>query len=327
MTVQAKQLLLNDIQEGLDEYMPRLQSNRVMVTVNDKLSNYDVEEIKGGYEAKNDELLKAFLQAKAIEGRSPKTIDRYSYMLEKSLNDIGVPVKRITVFHIRSYLMKEKERGLMDTSLEGVRSIFSTFFGWLWKEGLIDHNPVANIGSIKSLQQVRIPFSALEMELIKQSCRTARERAIVSFLRATGCRIGEVCKLNRDSIDFESREVKVLGKGNKERIVYFDQITAMELKRYFSGRKDSDQCLFCGIRGRYSEQGFRAMLKQLEGRSGVPNIHPHRFRRTLATDLILKGMPIQEVAYILGHSNINTTLKYVTISKVQVKNAYNKYIN
>lgn len=325
MSIQAKQLLTKDIKEHFDEFLLKADSEKAIETVNTALANYDVEEVDGGYDAESKELLTAYLQAKEIEGRSQKTLNRYSYMLEKMITGIGAPITKVTVFHVRTYLMSERKRGLSDASLEGVRSIMSAFFGWLLKEGLIKLNPMANIGTIKCQKQVKEPFSRLEIELIKQACETCRERAIVSFLQSTGCRIGEVCRLDKEDIDLQTFECKVLGKGNKERIVYFSPVTAMELERYFKERTDSDPCLFAGVKGRLTEQGMRAFLKRIEKRCGVPNIHPHRFRRTLATNLIDRGMAIQEVAYILGHDNLNTTMKYVYIEQSNVKSAYQRY--
>lgn len=325
MSIQAKQLLTKDIKEHFDEFLLKADAEKAIETVNTALANYDVEEVDGGYDAESKELLTAYLQAKEIEGRSQKTLNRYSYMLEKMITGIGAPITKVTVFHVRTYLMSERKRGLSDASLEGVRSIMSAFFGWLLKEGLIKLNPMANIGTIKCQKQVKEPFSRLEIELIKQACETCRERAIVSFLQSTGCRIGEVCRLDKEDIDLQTFECKVLGKGNKERIVYFSPVTAMELERYFKERTDSDPCLFAGIKGRLTEQGMRAFLKRIEKRCGVPNIHPHRFRRTLATNLIDRGMAIQEVAYILGHDNLNTTMKYVYIEQSNVKSAYQRY--
>lgn len=327
MSIQAKQVFLKDVKENVDDFLTQKEALKVIDAVNEVLVNYEVEEAQGAYDSASNDLIQAFLDAKEIEGRSSKTLNRYSYMLQKAAQGMGVPIPKVTVFHVRSYLMSEKKRGLSDQSLEGVRSILSSFFSWLFTEGLIKANPVANIGSIKCQKQIKKPFSALELEQIKQACGTDKERALITFLRSTGCRVGEVCRLDRDSVDFAHMECKVLGKGNKERIVYFDSITAMELNKYLSGRKDSDPCLFRSIYGRLTEQGVRYILKDLEERSGVENVHPHRFRRTLATNLIDRGMPIQEVAYILGHDNINTTMKYVYIEKTNVENAYRKYTN
>jgi len=222
--------------------------------------------------------------------------------------------------------MAEKERGISNGTLDGIRSTLSSYFGWLQKEGLIEKNPCGNLGTIKCAKVVRQPYSSEDLERLKEGCKTLRDKAIVSFLLSTGCRISEVCGLNRDDIHFDTLECKVLGKGNKERIVYLDAVSAMFVKRYLNGRKDDNPALFVGkFKERLEPGGTRIMLKALERRTGVENIHPHRFRRTLATNLISRGMAIQEVAAILGHERIDTTMKYVCLDKSAVKNSYRKY--
>lgn len=202
----------------------------------------------------------------------------------------------------------------------------SSFFGWLQKEGLIPANPCANLGAIKCAKVVREPYSATDIERLKEACSSLRDRAIIMFLLSSGCRISEVCGLNRNDIDMASAECTVLGKGNKERVVYLDSVALMLLRRYLASRKDAHNALFVGLRGeRLQPGGVRAMLKQLEAKTGVPNVHPHRFRRTLATNLIARGMPIQEVAAILGHDKLDTTMKYVYLEKSNIKNSFAKY--
>lgn len=296
-----------------------------MADLKSTLDGYDVEMIGADHVAADDDILKAFINAKVVEGRSDKTVNRYSYMLEKFINSVGIPAEKMTAEHIRAFLVAERERGLSGRSLEGLRQIISSFFGWALKEGLIKKNPMGNIGAIKFKKEIKLPFSELEMEKIKFGCEDERERAIIYFLEATGCRVGEVCALKKDAIDFQSREVKVLGKGNKERIVYISELAASIVKAYLNKRTDDYDGLFVGQNGNLTPSGVRNILNGIEERSGVENVHPHRFRRTLATKLIDRGMPIQEVAFILGHSNINTTMTYVFVDKVNVKNAYDKY--
>lgn len=326
MSIGAKQTLLSDIKTEVGEFLTVHDTEQVVEVVDNALVNYDViEQVRGEIDQSSSDLLQVFLDAKTIEGRSIKTINRYKYIIERALLEINVPVQKITVFHLRRYLMQLKETGLSDSSTEGVRSILSSFFGWLWKDGLLKQNPMANIAPIKCKKEVRLPFSSLDLELIKQACKNDRERALVQFLLSTGCRVGEVCALDISNVDFDLCECKVLGKGNKERIVYIDPVAKLLLKRYLDGRTDNDPCLFRSIFGRITEQGVRAILKKLEERSGVENVHPHRFRRTLATNLIDRGMPIQEVAHILGHDKIDTTMKYVYIEQSNVKSSYRKY--
>lgn len=325
MTIQAKQQLLQDIEDDVGEYLTAVNTKRVLSSINTQLDNYNVEDIRRNFSGGDDDILKTYLEAKSVEGRSAKTINRYSYILEHMISAIGKPVRQITSMDVRAYLAAEKGRGLSGRSLEGMRQAMSAFFNWSQREGLITKNPMGNIGSIKFTKDIKTPFSPLEIEQLKAACKDDRDTAMVNFLLTTGCRVGEVCKLTKDDVDFQRLELKVLGKGDKERIVYLTEVAAAALKKYLKNRKHDGPYLFMTQRGPLSEQDCRHFLKQLEARSGVPNVHPHRFRRTLATHLIDRGMPIQEVAYILGHSKIDTTMTYVYIDKMNVKNAYRKY--
>ena len=222
--------------------------------------------------------------------------------------------------------MDEKKKGLQDSSIEGVRCVLSSFFSWSWKEGLLKNNPCANIGAVKCQKKIRLPFSAVDIEKLKKACKSQRDKALVCFLLSTGARISEVCALNRDAISYDLLECTVLGKGNKERTVYIDEVTAMELRAYMSARKDNSPALFAG-KGteRMTPHGVREMLTDLGAAAGVENVHPHRFRRTLATHLIDRGMAVQDVAYILGHEKLDMTMKYIFINANNVKSAYRRF--
>ena len=324
MSVSAKKNLTHDIEEGVGDYLTVTLTRKVSKTVEEALQKYDVEEIASG--EVNTDLLEAFINAKKVEGRSPKTLERYSYILEKVIRGIGKPVERIDTNDLRMYMADEKARGISDRSLEGLRCVCSSFFSWLTMEKLIQTNPANNIGSVKYRKKARKPYSQAEMERLKRACRTLQERTIISFLLCTGARIGEVVTLNKTDINLDKQEVKLLGKGNKERTAFIDDVTADLLRELFESRKDDDPALFLGKRGRYEPGGIRALLNQIGDRAGVENVHPHRFRRTLATNLINHGMPIQNVAFILGHSNINTTMTYVFIDKANVENEYRRYM-
>lgn len=326
MTVSTKQAFVEDVALDIGDFLTVTQTNKVSEVIEEKLIGYELTERNTEVDSDSLDLLKIFLDSKRIEGRSEKTIDRYSYILERMIREIGTPVNKMTVFHLRGYLMDLKNQGLQASSLEGIRSVMSSYFGWLWKENLIPTNPCANIGSIKSQKKIRHPYSAVDIQKLKDGCKSQRDKAIISFLLSTGARISEVCSLNRDDIDFTALECTVLGKGNKQRTVYLDEVTAMELNNYLERRTDKSWALFSG-KGteRMTPHGVRKMLDDLGKATGVENVHPHRFRRTLATNLINHGMPIQEVAMILGHENINTTMKYVYLDKNNVKNSYKKY--
>lgn len=328
MPLLDKKLYLADLEARLNDFVPANEVRRIIEQAADALLTYDVTTIPtgGGTPDDSDNLLKLFLDAKTIEGRSSGTIAHYRYVLGRLKEDMNVPFTKITVHHLRSWLMAEKERGIALRTLEGNRYVFTSFFGWCWKEELISKNPATNLSPIKQQKTIRKPYFSVEIEKLKESANSTRDLAIISFLISTGCRISEVCALNVLDVDFRSRSVKVLGKGNKERLVYLDDVCVMYLERYFRERNDDHEALFLGKgTDRMTPHGVRAMLKRLEAKSGVENVHPHRFRRTLATNLINHGMPIQEVAAVLGHDKIDTTMRYVYIDQHNVENAYRKY--
>lgn len=325
MSLEAKQNLTSKMEKALS-ILPAATVLEVILILTEILDGFEVEQItQDKDEATGEEFLNAFLAAKQIEGRSHKTIERYKYIIRKLLAAVKVPVRDITIYHVRTYLMNEKKRGIADRTLEGNRSIFSSLFGWLAQEGLIARNPVGNIGTVKYIKKVRKPLSAVDLARLREACKTPRDLAMINFLLSTGCRISEACALNRD-IDYKSGEITVLGKGAKERKVYVDDVTIMTLDRYLQGRTDQDPALFVG-RGakRIQPGGVRLVLSKIGSAAGVENVHPHRFRRTLATNLISRGMSIQEVAAILGHDNINTTMQYVYLEQSAIKSSYHKF--
>lgn len=330
MTMAAKQQLVTEVRDDIGEFLTYRQTTQVSDILLDRLCGYEVEQTQIGIIDSNSmDLLQAYLDAKAIQGLSAGTLEGYRYANERMIKGVGVPVPKITVSHLRNYLMQEKGRGISDRTLENDRSKYSAFFGWLLNEGLIRTNPCANVGTIKYIKKLRQPYSPVELEKLRQGAKNTRDKAIICFLLSTGTRISEATRLNQEDIDFHDLECKVLGKGNKERTVYIDEVTAMVLKQYFSIRTDDSPALFGGVRrnrtDRISPHGVRDMLKKLGQRVEVENVHPHRFRRTLATTLIHHGMPIQEVAAILGHANINTTMTYVTINQESVKSSYRRF--
>lgn len=325
MSIEAKKMFSNSMHEKLKTILTVSQMNDVLSTLSDELNMYNLEATEQNI-TRNYDLLEAYVSSKRVEGRSENTLVRYEYVLNKIMAQIGIPESQVTVFHLRKFLCEEKNRGISDSTLEGYRSILCSYFGWLHRECLIPNNPCDNLGVIKCPKVVRLPFTDVDIERLKQSCWNIRDKALICFLLSTGCRIGEVIKLNRDDVDYQGMQCKVIGKGNKERIVYIDNITRMHLKKYMSSRNDSSEALFSG-RGsdRLTAGGVRKMLKSVEQISGVENVHPHRFRRTLATNLINRGMPIQEVAKILGHDRLDTTMKYIYIDDASIKAAYKKY--
>lgn len=327
MSITAKQHLLKQVRNELGDVLTAINLEVALDALNDILSMYEVDGLAdGAVDGEANDFLQAFMDAKKIEGRSEKTLEHYRYIINKLMQELNTPIRQITVFHLRRYLMEQRNRGIADKTIEGIRSVMCSYFGWLQKEGLLQDNPCSNLAPIKCAKKVRVPYTEVDIEQLKEACDCNRDKAIVSFLLSTGCRISEVCALNRNDIDFQTLECTVVGKGNKERPVFVDDVTAMLLHRYFAERKDDSVALFAG-KGteRMTPGGVRAILKRVSQKASVANVHPHRFRRTLATNLINHGMQIQEVASILGHEKLDTTMKYVYIDKTNVKNAYRKY--
>lgn len=326
MALEAKATLLNEMERELSKLLTATDMSKTLSVLADSLARYDVKRIENIDGNFSDDLLDAFLSALTVEGKSPKTMERYKYIIGRMMKSVQTPIRDITVYHLRRYLAEEKARGISDRTLEGTRQVFSSFFNWLQRENLIQTNPTANLGAIKYQKKQKDIYSDIDMERMKFGCKSLRDRAIVYFLKATGCRISEMCSLNRDDIDFVAKECKVLGKGNKERTVYLDQVSAMTLQNYLNERTDDYPALFIGRRSeRMKPGGIRKMLVQLGVDSNVSHVHPHKFRRTMATTLIKHGMPIQEVAAVLGHDKLDTTMQYVVLDKSDIKAAYQKY--
>ena len=326
MGYQDKAGLLNQLEKRMSAEMIADQMNMALRIVADVMEGFEVEEKARLAEAQEDDLLESFLAAMRVQGRSVKTIDRYRYIIERMMQHARVSTRRITVYHLRGYIASEKDRGICDGTLEGYRAIFSAYFHWLQRESLIERDPTANLGTIKKPKKQKQIYSEVDVELLKSTCGNARDRAIVTFLGATGCRISEAVELDRDQVDLQNLECVVHGKGDKERMVYLDPVAGMLLREYLDERTDNCKALFIGQHGeRLQAGGVRAMLNRVAEAAGVEHVHPHKFRRTLATTLTKHGMPIQEVAAILGHEKLDTTMQYVVLDNETTKNAYKRY--
>lgn len=327
MSVAAKQTFIKSICKTLGDTVTVNQLEEIETALNIELAGYEMERIDLGVaDSDTDDFLDAFLSAKELEGRSAGTLRLYSSILSRFFDEAHTPIRQITVFHLRAHLQREKARGIADKTLEGQRSILCSFFGWCHKEGMLPSNPTANLAPIKCAKVVRLPFTDVEIEKIREACSSSRDKALVMFLLATGCRISEAISLNRDDIDFRTGKCVVLGKGAKERPVYLTDVASMYLARYLAERKDDNPALFSTRQNtRITTNAVRRMLHEAATTAGVDNVHPHRFRRTLATNLIAHGMPIQEVAAVLGHDKIDTTMTYVYMSNDDIQNNYKKY--
>jgi site-specific recombinase XerD len=325
MAIEAKAVLLSSLSARLSPIVTAESRDRVLECVAQLLDGFNVE-VRSDAALQQDDLLDAYISALQVEGKSAKTIERYRYILTRTLETLGVPVRGVNVYHLRRYLADEKARGISDRTLEGYRQVFSAFFNWLQREGLIQQNPTANLGPIKYAKKIKTTYSAVDMERMKLACTSKRDKAIICFLAATGCRITEMTELNRDDVDLSNLECTVFGKGSKERTVYLDAVAGMVLREYLDERTDDLPALFIGKgTDRITPHGVRFMMTKLQNKCMVDHVHPHKFRTTRATDLIRHGMPIQEVAAILGHEKLDTTMKYVVLDKTDIKNSYRKY--
>lgn len=274
--------------------------------------------------------LQEFLDVKALEGCSKATIENYRFNLNKFLLGVGKDPTQMVTQDIRKYLADYKrERGVSNTTLDNMRRVFQSFFSWLHKEGYVLKDPCAAVNKIKADKIIKNPYSDEEMELMREAAKNLREKAIIEVLYSTGMRVGELEKLNKDDIDFVNGKAIVFGKGAKEREVYFNVKAQLALKKYLENRNDTNEALFVGLQSPYNRlkvSTYEKILRELGGRCGV-HCHPHRFRRTCATILLNKGMPIQEVSKVLGHAKLETTMIYCEIDQQSVATNHRKYMN
>lgn len=327
MAMIDKQILVKEVEKALYDKLTAKDINTVATALMNRLAVYELKRTEESKTAgDSEELLSGFLDAKRLSGCSEKTLTRYRYVIGRMLESVKVPIREITVYHLRGYLMDEKKRGIKDSTLNGNRQVYNSMFSWLKREGMIPINPCANLETIRKKREMRKPFSDVEIERLKEACTRLRDKAIITFLLSTGCRISEACDLNVEDIDLQNMECTVLGKGNKERKVYLNPVAELHLEDYLDERGKKEGPLFTGKGSeRLQPGGVRTMLKKVAERAGVENVHPHRFRRTLATNLIKRGMTIQEVARVLGHEKIDTTMRYIYLDDRDVKNNHMKY--
>ena len=249
MAIDAKQTMLSQIENGCADIVTARDMPRILKVINDVLEGFSVTQtVREEWTAGEDDLLSSFVASLKISGRSDKTIARYTYVIGRFMAFAKVRTRSVNVYHIRLWLAAEKERGIQDSTLEGSRQVLSSYFGWLHREGLIERNPMGNVGTIKVPKKLKKTYSGVDLERLNQACECIRDRAILHFLRATGCRISEMTELNRDAVDLERLECVVHGKGNKERKVYLDDVAGEILREYLISRDDHEEALFIGRR-------------------------------------------------------------------------------
>ena len=282
-------------------------------------------------EESNEELLRSFLSAKQGEGCSTPTIRYYGSMIQQLYKTMPKRVTTYTTEDIRAYLaVFQRKRKASRVTVDNVRRIFSSFFAWLEEEDYIIKSPVRRIHKVKTGAQVKEVLSDESLENLRDICKEARDLAIIDLLSSTGMRVGELVKLNRDDINFNERECLVYGKGNKERIVYFNARAKIHLQEYLNSRRDKNKALFVSLakpHRRLQISGVEVRLRKIGKEAKIPRVHPHKFRRTLATMAIDKGMPVEQVQKLLGHVKIDTTMHYAMVSQNNVKISHRKFLS
>ena len=323
--------LIADVMQRMLPYLDNAQMKQLEQAMENVLQNYEITGINTGFaEEDNKTLLDAFLSSKRIEGCSEKTLKYYRTTLETMLASLGKNVRRVFTEDLRNYLTEYQNRNQCSkVSIDNIRRILSSFFAWLEDEDYIVKSPVRRIHKVKTATCIKETYTDEDLERMRDNCENLRDLAIIDMLASTGMRIGEMVLLNRRDINFNERECVVFGKGDKERVVYFDARTKLHLQEYLEGRQDKNPALFVSLKAPYERVkigGIETRLREIGKKLNIIKVHPHKFRRTLATMAIDKGMPIEQLQRLLGHQRIDTTLQYAMIKQSNVKIAHKKYI-
>ena len=315
-------IILSDMSDYLNIAQMKLLQESLVKRLEYEINNDKIVE--------NNKYLTMYLSAKQVEGCSVRTLSYYQSTVEKMLSMIEAPIRKITTEIIRDYLKRyQLINNCSRTTVDNIRRNLSSFFSWLEEENHILKNPVRRIKKIKVKTTIKEIISDEQIEVMRDACTNKRDLAIVEMLYSTGIRVGELAKLDIKDINFSERECIVYGKGDKERKVYFDAKTKLHLKQYLDERKDGSQALFVTLNKPFERiqiSGIEIRIRNLGRSLGYTNIHPHKFRRTMATRAIDKGMPIEQVQQLLGHQQIDTTMKYAMVNQSNVKNSHKKFI-
>lgn len=329
-----KEEMRNRIIQGMMTVLDNAQMGRLLDVLDCALLGYEIQKTncvgEEDIEQENAKILDAFIAAKNIEGCSEKSMKYYRTTIETMFAVVGKGVLHITTDDLREYLTKyQEEKRASKVTIDNIRRILSSFFSWLEDEDYILKSPVRRIHKVKAASIVKETYSDEALEKMRDNCDNLRDLALIDILASTGMRVGELVLLNREDINFVERECIVFGKGNKERLVYFDARTKIHLQNYLDSRTDKNTALFVSLKAPYDRLnigGIEVRLREMGKRLNIPKMHPHKFRRTLATTAIDKGMPIEQVQQLLGHQKIDTTMHYAMVKQQNVKLAHRKYI-
>ena len=325
-----KQDLIKDVIQGMLPYLNNAQNEKLQEVLRYTLAKYEVTENQNKEKYSEQNYVELFLSAKRIEGCSEKSLKYYKATIEAMLDELKKDVKHIVTDDIRGYLTEYQEKKKSSkVTIDNIRRILSSFFSWLEDEDYIIKSPVRRIHRIKAASTIKETYTDEQLESMRDNCDNPRDLALIDILASTGMRVGELVLLNKEDISFDERECIVFGKGDKERMVYFDARTKIHLQNYLDSRSDSNEALFVSLKAPYNRMkigGIELRLREIGKKLNIEKVHPHKFRRTLATVAIDKGMPIEQLQKLLGHQRIDTTLQYAMVKQSNVKNAHRKYI-
>lgn len=327
-----KQKIISEVMQQMLPHLDNAQLKQLKQVMEQTLFHYDVSETVCGQEEDNsNELISMFIAAKRIEGCSEKTLKYYQTTIDTMVTTLDKGVQHILTEDLRLYLTEYQNKNQSSrVTIDNIRRILSSFFSWLEDEDYIIKSPVRRIHKVKTVSIIKETYSDEELEQMRDNCDEIRDLAMIDMLASTGMRVGEMVLLNRDDINFTERECVVFGKGDKERIVYFDARAKLHLQEYLDSRTDENPALFVTLRAphnRINIGGIERRLREMGKRLNITKVHPHKFRRTLATMAIDKGMPIEQLQQLLGHKRIDTTLQYAMVKQSNVKTAHRKYIS
>ena len=325
-----KEKIINEVLQQMLSCLDNMQLQKLKRSMEHVLFDCDISRKDKNPEDDSLVLIESFLSAKRIEGCSEKTIKYYKSTIDIMHSTISKGVRHIQTEDLRTYLTNyQQKNNSSKVTIDNIRRILSSFFSWLEDEDYIIKSPVRSIHKVKTTTNVKETYTDEEIEKMRDSCVELRDLAIIDMLISTGMRIGEMVQLNTSDINFNERECVVLGKGDKERIVYFDAKTKLHLQNYIESRTDDNSALFVSLKYPYDRMkigGIESRLREIGKQLNIHKVHPHKFRRTLATMAIDKGMPIEQLQKLLGHKRIDTTLQYAMVKQSNVKNAHRKYI-
>ena len=324
-----KQQIIIDVMQQMLPHLDNAQMQKLQKVLEYTLHGCEITVLEEN-DNDNSQLVESFVSAKRIEGCSEKTLKYYRTTIETMLISVDKSIRYIQTEDLRSYLINyQNEKQSSRVTIDNIRRILSSFFSWLEDEDYILKSPVRRIHKVKTATNIKETYTDEELETMRDSCTELRDLAIIDMLASTGMRVGEMVLLNRNDIDFNERVCIVFGKGSKERVVYFDARTKIHLQNYLRSRKDDNPALFVSLKSPYERLkigGVEVRLREFGKQLGLQRVYPHKFRRTLATTAIDKGMPIEQLQQLLGHRKIDTTLQYAMVKQSNVKIAHRKYI-